>query len=546
MHVNQLALATVARARAMTTKIVNSVFAKISDAPLVARNRRGVILFVAAALAVVIGGYLVYRSTAVRAHQDFYQSGFDAAQNLAAKSRPFVLDQDVLSLNAMMRDVSTLEPLAFAAIVDHLNVILSHTDGEMLNRKFRPLGQAEEIETVAGTRAIAGLSEDQQAVVGFFRTIRFADVAIGQAVVVLDAAYLDARIGFMRGIYAALVALVLVGGIVTLGWLDRGKQKKARQTQTELENMDRIGPYVLKTKIAMGGMAELFEADYLREDGFRRKVAIERIRPHLAEAPDFIKMFTREARLAALLQHPNIVQIFDYGKIDNAYFIAMEFIDGKNLGEILAAMKIGLPVDQAVYIVSEICKGLEYSHTRTEDETGAPLDIVHRDISPQNMLISCKGEVKISDFGISKAQSEPNLTQAGVIKGKLAYMSPEQALGQPLDRRADIFALGLVFHEALTGLRVYRFENEVEAIRAIPQRDIEPLSAILKQIPEELNRIVMKCLEKDRDRRYQHAAEIYTDLTAFRKEMRMAYDADDLSNFMRERLTEGDDADCVL
>ncbi len=546
MHVSEIALTTMAKAKAMTTKIVNSVFARVSEAPFVARNRKGVLLYLVVSLAVILGGYLVYRSTAARAHQDFYRSGFDAARSLAAKCRPFVLDQDVLSLNAMIRDVRALEPLAFAAVVDHLNVILAHTDSDKINRPFRPLGQAAEIETVAGVRAIAGLTEDNQGVVGFFQTIRFADVAIGQALVVLDRSYLKTRIGFMRGAYAALAALVLIGGFGILFGLDRGKQKKARQTQREMERMDRIGPYVLKDKIAMGGMAELFEADYLREDGFRRKVAIKRIRPHLAENPEFVKMFTREARLAALLQHPNIVQIFDYGKIDSAYFIAMEYIDGKNLGEILATMRIGLPVEQAVYIVSEICKGLDYSHSRTDDDTGASLDIVHRDISPQNMLISCKGEVKISDFGISKAQSEPNLTQAGIIKGKLAYMSPEQALGQPLDRRADIYALGLLFHEALTGLRVYRFENEIEAIRAIPQRDIEPLTAIMKQIPEELNRIVMQCLEKDRDRRYQHVADVYADLTAFRRDAQMTYDADDLAAFMQERLTEGDDTGCFF
>ncbi len=546
MLVNEIAVTTMAKARAMTTKIVNGVFARVTEVPLVARNRKGVLLYLVISLAVILGGYPVYRSTATRASHDFYRSGFDAARNLAAKCRPFVLDQDVLSLNAMIRDVRALESLVFAAVVDHLNIVLAHTDADKINRPFRPLGQAAEIESDAGVRAIAGLSEDKQDVVGFFQTIRFADVAIGQALVVLDTDDLKAQIGYMRGAYGALITLVLAGGIGSLFWLDRGKRKKARQTQREMERMDRIGPYVLKSKIAMGGMAELFEADYEREDGFRRKVAIKRIRPHLAENPEFVKMFTREARLAALLQHPNIVQIFDYGKIDSAYFIAMEYIDGKNLGDILAAMKIGLPVAQAVHIVSEICKGLDYSHNRVDEDTGTPLDIVHRDISPQNMLISCKGEVKISDFGISKAQSEPNLTQAGIIKGKLAYMSPEQALGQPLDRRADIFALGLLFHETLTGLRVFRFDNEIEAIRAIPQRDIEPLTAIMKQIPEALDRIVMHCLEKDRDKRYQNAADIYADLTALRRDLQLSYDADDLAAFMRNRLMEGDDLDFSL
>ena len=546
MLVNDIALMTVAKARAMTTQIVGSLMGRISNIPFVSRNRRGIIALAALWLAVAALGYGIYRSTASRAVQSFYHTGFDTARNLAAKSRSFVLDQDLLALNALIRDTHLIDHLAFAAIVDHLNIVLSHTNAEMMNRQFRPLGHAEEIETLDGTRAIAGSTVGNKPVVGFFHTIRFADVAIGQAVVVLDSNLLEAHIRTMRWVCASLVALVLIGGMAALVWGDRRQTQKARQTRVAMEKADRIGPYLLREKIARGGMAELFRADYVREDGFRRTVAIKRIRPHLAEDTDFIKMFTREARLAALLQHPNIVQIFDYGKIDSTYFIAMEYIDGKHLGEILAAMKIGLPVDQAVYIVSEICKGLDYSHARLDDETGTPLGIVHRDISPQNMLISCKGEVKISDFGISKAKSEPSLTQAGTIKGKLAYMSPEQALGQPLDNRADIFALGLLFHETLTGLRVYRFDNEIQAIRAIPNRDIEPLTAIIKQIPDELNRIVMKCLTKDRETRYQRAAEIYADLMAFRKDMQITYDADDLSTFMCKRLTEGDDADSVV
>jgi len=290
--------------------------------------------------------------------------------------------------------------------------------------------------------------------------------------------------------------------------------------------------------VARGGMAELFLADYVREDGFRRKVAIKRIRPHLAENPDFIKMFTREARLAALLQHPNIVQIFDYGNIESAYFIAMEYIDGKNLGEILATFEQGLPVDHGVFIISEICKGLDYSHTKRDDNTGEPLDIVHRDISPQNMLISYQGEVKISDFGISKARSEPSLTQAGVIKGKMAYLSPEQALGGPVDHRTDIYALGLVFYETLTGKRVYRFSSDIEAIRAIPKMEIDPLNHAMPQIPIELNRIVMKCLEKEQDLRYQNASALYADLGAMRRELKITFDASDLGEFMNKNFKE--------
>lgn len=305
--------------------------------------------------------------------------------------------------------------------------------------------------------------------------------------------------------------------------------------------MQRIGPYLLQQKIARGGMAELFLADYVRRDGFRRKVAIKRILPHLAGNKDFIKMFTREARLAALLQHPNIVQIFDYGKIENAYFIAMEYIDGKNLGEILSAMNQGLTVEQTVFIILQICKGLDYSHAK-RDEKGNAFNIVHRDISPQNMLISYQGEVKISDFGISKARSEPSLTQAGVVKGKLAYLSPEQALGESIDQQADIYALGLVFYETLTGKRVYKFSNDVEAIRTIPIKEIDPLTKSMPDLPEEVNRIVMKCLEKQKDNRYQSASAVNTDLLKFRKEQKLTFDASDLADFMKKKFKANDNS----
>jgi serine/threonine protein kinase len=324
--------------------------------------------------------------------------------------------------------------------------------------------------------------------------------------------------------------------------LDRRAKAKALKVQQDIEKMDRIGPYLLHKKVARGGMAELFLADYVRRDGFKRKVAIKRILPHLAGNKEFIKMFTREARVAALLQHPNVVQIFDYGKIDNAYFIAMEYIDGKNLGQIISALKHGLAFDKTVFIISQICKGLDYSHTKQDDGTGEPFHIVHRDISPQNLLVSYQGEVKISDFGISKARSEPSLTQAGVVKGKMAYLSPEQALGEPIDHRADIYALGLVFYETLTGKRVYTFKNDIDAIRTIPNMDIDPLSKSVPDIPEELNRIVMKCLEKQKENRYQSASAVYTDLLSLKKEQKLTFDASDLANFMKKKFKADDNS----
>ena len=178
--------------------------------------------------------------------------------------------------------------------------------------------------------------------------------------------------------------------------------------------------------------------------------------------------------------------------------------------------------------------GLGYSHTKEDDRSGKSLHIVHRDISPQNMLISFLGEVKIADFGISKARSEPSLTQAGVIKGKLSYLSPEQVLGQEVDHQADIYALGLIFYEILSYNRVYQFNNHMEAIQSIPKKEIPPLMSIRPDIPDELNRIVMKCLEKDKKLRYQNAQEIHDDLMNLKDKLNITYYASSLANFMRK------------
>jgi len=319
----------------------------------------------------------------------------------------------------------------------------------------------------------------------------------------------------------------------TLFLLERTLKKREMARQKAMEGMTRIGPYLLTRKIAQGGMAELYLADYLREDGFRKTVAVKKVLPHLADNRDFIDMFIREARLAALLQHPNVVQIADFGKIQNAYFIAMEYVDGKNLAEIMGFLKKGLPVDMAVFLILKISSGLHYSHARRDDKTGNPLNIIHRDISPQNILISLNGEVKLSDFGISKATSEPSLTQAGVIKGKLSYLSPEQAMGQAVSHQIDIYALGLVFYEILSGSRLYRFANDIEAIRTIPKMTIPPIISKRPDIPQGLNDIVMKCLEKSTVKRYQTALELNNDLLKLKNHLGITYDASDMALFMR-------------
>ena len=545
MLVNEIATMTAVKVKQISTSTFTKIargMKGISNIKLIERNRRQFAICLAIWLLINLSGFLFYHYAFESRNDAFYQQGISETKNLESKSGPFVLEKDILSLNVAIKELQNLDNLKFAAITDHKNNILAHTNANMVNRKLEPLPDEKAIGTLDGVKITSGISADKTSVVGFFKNIIFSDVEIGKVCVVLSTANLNGNLNRLRFLYLSGVVLtiILLGGSLYL--LDRQAKAKALKVQRDIEKMDRIGPYLLHKKVARGGMAELFLADYVRRDGFKRKVAIKRILPHLAGNKNFIKMFTREARVAALLQHPNIVQIFDYGKIDNAYFIAMEYIDGKNLGEILSALKQGLPFDKAVFIISQICKGLDYSHSKQDEKTGEPFHIVHRDISPQNLLVSYQGEVKISDFGISKARSEPSLTQAGVVKGKMAYLSPEQALGEPIDHRADIYALGLVFYETLTGKRVYTFKNDIEAIRTIPIMDIKPVSTSVPDIPEELNRIVMKCLEKQKDNRYQSASAVNADLLKFKKEQKLTFDASDLADFMKKEFKANDNS----
>ncbi len=539
MLVNELATMTAVKVKEISTSTFTKVargMKRISQLKFIERNPKQVAICLTVWLLVNIAAYLVYHFAFERKTEAFFQQGMAQTHSLESKSGPFVLEKDILSLNIAVKEFADIKDLKFAVILDHKGIIMAHTNAELMNRKFEPLLEETSIDSQNGIQIVSGKLTDKTPVVGFFKIINFSDVEIGKVGIVRSTAHLHSDLNQLRFTYFAAVLTTIILLAAALVVLDRSAKARALKMQENIAKMDRIGPYVLHQKVARGGMAELFLADYEREDGFRRKVAIKRILPHLAGNQNFIRMFTREARVAALLQHPNVVQIFDYGNIENAYFIAMEFIDGKNLGEVIKEFGHGLPVEIAVFIMSQVCKGLDYSHNKKDDNTGEPFKIVHRDISPQNLLISYQGEVKISDFGISKARSEPSLTQAGVVKGKLVYLSPEQALGEHIDHQADIYALGLVFYETLTGKRVYEFANEVDAIRTIPVLDIEPLSNVLSDIPPELNRIVMGCLEKQKDLRYQSAEEIHADLLSFKKQQNSAYGTSDLSNFMKQFL----------
>ncbi|MBX5483254.1 MAG: serine/threonine protein kinase [Myxococcaceae bacterium] len=298
----------------------------------------------------------------------------------------------------------------------------------------------------------------------------------------------------------------------------------------------RFGKYTLIDRIAVGGMAEIFLARQAGLEGFEKLIVIKRIRPHLSKQPNFVKMFLNEAKLAAQLNHPNIVQIYDLGKIGESYFIAMEYIFGRDMRRIIPKadqMGIPFPMVYALKIASSVCEGLYYAHQKT-DLYGNPLNIVHRDITPENIFVSFDGTVKVLDFGIAKAANQIEQTRAGEIKGKLSYMSPEQCMGKPLDQRSDIFSLGVVLYEWLTGFKLFTGESEVAILKSITEGKIYRPSYFKADIPEAVENIIMKALEKDRDRRYQTAWELQYDLDQFLSQYEFTPSNIHLSNFLKQ------------
>ncbi|HUG54014.1 MAG TPA: protein kinase [Vicinamibacteria bacterium] len=274
------------------------------------------------------------------------------------------------------------------------------------------------------------------------------------------------------------------------------------------------GPYRLLERVAVGGMAEVFRAKRTGVEGFEKVVAVKRILSHLSDNKEFVDMFIDEAKMVAGLSHPNIVQIFDLGKLEKNYFIAMEYVHGRDLRTILRRARergLRVPLDISTYVVSKVCAALEYAH-RKKDERGQPVMLVHRDISPQNILISFEGDVKLTDFGIAKAATKASSTDKGALRGKLLYMSPEQAWGKPMDKRSDVFSLGIVFYEMLTEQKPFLGTSEMSILETVRECRVPPPTTVNDRIPEKLERVVMKALERDPEVRYQDAGDMLRDL----------------------------------
>ena len=307
---------------------------------------------------------------------------------------------------------------------------------------------------------------------------------------------------------------------------------------------ERLGKYEILRHVATGGMAEIHLARVAGLEGFERLVVIKRILPQIASNADFVKMFRNEARLASTLRHANIVRVYDIGQANGRYFFAMEFLHGRDLRQVVKAAHAAaqpLPLDHALHVIISVCAGLHYAHEKLDFE-GRPLNIVHRDVSPQNVLVTFDGNVKLVDFGIAETSHRASAACWGTLKGKVRYMSPEQCSGEPLDRRSDVFAVAVMLWELTTGRRLRCRGHHLQVMKEIVTRDAPAPRTVRPGYPAELESIVMKGLSRDRAARYQTAAALGRDLEVFAEECGLVLSATGLADYMRRLFARGADA----
>ena len=314
------------------------------------------------------------------------------------------------------------------------------------------------------------------------------------------------------------------------------RRRLGRPVDQPRSETTRLGSYEIVRKLARGGMAELFLARTVGPEGFEKLVVLKKILPSHAENPKFVRLFLDEAKLAATLDHPHIAHVYDMGKVDGHYFFAMEYVHGQDVRTTMrrtARLNQDVPIDHAVQVARNVAAALHYAHTRTRAD-GTLLDIVHRDVSPSNILVSYDGAVKLVDFGVAKAATSTVKTRTGTLKGKISYMSPEQAKGAPIDRRSDIFSLGIVLWEMVTRQRLFKADNDLATIQMIINSKAQPPSAHRPDCPPELERITLRALAIEPAERYQTAEQLQLDLEELARGEKLKQSTVALRGFMHE------------
>ena len=307
------------------------------------------------------------------------------------------------------------------------------------------------------------------------------------------------------------------------------------------QNFEQFGKYILLEKLASGGMAEVFLAKSLGASGVNKFLAIKRILPQYSDNKDFIDMFKEEAKIAVNLNHGSVVSIYDFGIERGQFYLVMEYVEGRNLRQVLNELKKRsqqFSIEQIVYMMKEVAAGIDHAHRLIDGTTGKPLNLVHRDMSPQNIMVSYEGEVKVIDFGIAKAETQLEQTKTGTLKGKFGYMSPEQADGQSIDSRTDLFSLGIVLWELLAHDRLFTSNSEAAILRKIRECQIPSIRKINPSIPTELENIVNKSLAKDRSLRYQTSAAFHKDLNRFLNTEYPDFSSHDFAVFVKNAFAE--------
>ena len=297
-----------------------------------------------------------------------------------------------------------------------------------------------------------------------------------------------------------------------------------------------FGKYRLTERIGRGGMAEVWRASMVGPGGFTKTLVVKRILPELVRDPHFVEMFLAEASLCARLNHANIVPVYELGDVDGEYFLAMEYVVGHDLVDVLRALQ-GWPPPPGLgaYVVREVCRALAYAHALTDDN-GAPLRLVHRDVTPSNVMLAIDGHVRLLDFGIAKmlADVARPKTETGTLKGKFGYMSPEQADGYPLDHRSDLFSVGVLLHELLTGRRLFRGDHDLQTLALIRHATVPPPSALNGEVPPALDEVCLRALNRRPEARYPGCAEMAAALDPIVRELH--FGAEQLSALLAERL----------